>query len=345
MKATAFSLIAALIVGEASAHATFQQLWVNGVDQGSSCARLPLSNSPIGSVTSADIRCNAGPPRAVSGKCSVNAGGNVIVEMHQQNGDRSCSNEAIGGAHYGPVIVYITKVADSSTAAGDGDWYKIYEDGWAAAPGSTNGDADYWGTKDMNRCCGKVGVKIPSGIPSGDYLLRAEVIALHAAGPSGGAQPYVTCYQITVTDGSGSLPSGGVKFPGAYSASDPGIGVNIHGKLTSYKVPGPAVISGGTVASAGSVTCPATGGGGGGGTSTRTTLATTIRTTTGSTRVPTTSVTTARVSTTTSSTTTPSTGGGTCAQWGQCGGSGWTGCTSCGSFKCVVLNPYYSQCQ
>ncbi|EPS41590.1 hypothetical protein H072_4518 [Dactylellina haptotyla CBS 200.50] len=333
---TTFSFLTAFIVGKVTAHATFQQMWVNGVDQGSSCARLPLSNNPIGSVTSTDIRCNAGPPSPVGGKCSVNAGGTVIVEMHQQNGDRSCSNEAIGGAHYGPVIVYISKVSDSSTASGDGDWYKIYEDGWAAAPGSSNGDGDYWGTKDMNKCCGKVGVKIPSSIPSGDYLLRAEVIALHAAGPSGGAQPYVTCYQLTITGGSGSLPSGGVKFPGAYSANDPGIAVSIHGSMSSYKVPGPAVISGGTVANAGSVTCPATGGGVGGGT----TLTTTTRTTT------TQAGTTRTTTTTTRSTTTPSSGGGgTCSQWGQCGGSGWTGCTSCGSFKCVILNPYYSQCQ
>lgn len=35
-----------------SAHATFQQLWVNGVDQGSTCVRTPVSNSPVSSVTS-----------------------------------------------------------------------------------------------------------------------------------------------------------------------------------------------------------------------------------------------------------------------------------------------------
>ncbi|KAF3931288.1 Endoglucanase-4 [Dactylella cylindrospora] len=342
MKTTLLTVLSALAATEVAAHATFQQLWVNGVDQGSSCARLPLSNSPIGSVTSSDIRCNAGPPSPVSGKCSVNAGGTVIVEMHQQNGDRSCSNEAIGGAHYGPVIVYLTKVTDSSTASGDGDWYKIFEDGWAPAPGSSNGDGDYWGTKDMNRCCGKVGVKIPSTIPSGDYLLRAEVIALHAAGPGGGAQPYVTCFQLTVTGGSGSLPSGGVRFPGAYSPSDPGIGVSIHGAMTSYRVPGPAVISGGTVITAGTLTCPATGGTGNpGGTTTSRTTTTSSRTTTTSSRTTTTSSRT----TTTTTTTPPTGGGGTCAAWGQCGGNGWTGCTSCPSgYTCKVLNAYYSQC-
>lgn len=33
------------------------------------------------------------------------AGDAVTVEMHQQPGDRSCANEAIGGDHYGPINV------------------------------------------------------------------------------------------------------------------------------------------------------------------------------------------------------------------------------------------------
>ena len=43
--------IAASLIGGAAAHATFQELWINGVDQGSSCVRLPQSNSPVTSVT------------------------------------------------------------------------------------------------------------------------------------------------------------------------------------------------------------------------------------------------------------------------------------------------------
>lgn len=44
--------------------------------------------------------------------------------MHQQNGDRSCTNEAIGGSHYGPVMVYMSKVDDSSKADGSSGWFK-----------------------------------------------------------------------------------------------------------------------------------------------------------------------------------------------------------------------------
>ena len=38
--------------------------------------------------------------------------------MHQQPGDRNCANEAIGGAHHGPVIIYMSKVSDATTNDG-----------------------------------------------------------------------------------------------------------------------------------------------------------------------------------------------------------------------------------
>lgn len=45
------------------------------------------------------------------------------------------------------------------------------------------------------------------------------------------------------------------------------------------------------------------------------------------------------------STTTTSTAGGQAAHWGQCGGIGWTGPTTCASpYTCQVSNAYFSQC-
>lgn len=47
----------------------------------------------------------------------------------------------------------------------------------------------------------------------------------------------------------------------------------------------------------------------------------------------------------TTSTSSTSTGTGVAAHWGQCGGQGWTGPTTCASGStCTVVNPYYSQC-
>lgn len=97
---------AASLIASAAAHATWQEFWIEDVDAGSSCVRLPVSNSPVTDVTSDDIACNAGAT-ASAGVCSVTAGDTVTVEMHQQPDDRSCANEAIGGNHYGPVIVYM----------------------------------------------------------------------------------------------------------------------------------------------------------------------------------------------------------------------------------------------
>lgn len=60
--------------------------------------------------------------------------------------------------------------------------------------------------------------------------------------------------QLTLT-GSGTLSPATVKFPGAYSAADPGIKINIHSAVTGYKVPGPAVIEGGTTVTPGGTVC------------------------------------------------------------------------------------------
>ena len=159
--------------------------------------------------------------------------------MHQQPGDRSCTNEAIGGDHFGPVQVYMAAVDDATSAVGaDASWFKIFADTWAANPSATNGDGDYWGTNDLNSCCGLMSVKIPEDIAPGDYLLRGEALALHSAGSTGGGQFYMTCFQLKVT-GSGTAVPEGVSLPGAYAASDPGILINIHATMTEYTAPGP----------------------------------------------------------------------------------------------------------
>jgi cellulase len=125
------------------------------------------------------------------------------VEMHQQPGDRNCANEAISDTHHGPVLVYMydllfhlswiasnfapgtrAKVSDASSAVGaSSPWFKIYHAGYGlAAPTGA------WATDVLIANCGKLTVTIPADIPAGDYLLRAEVIALHVAQSTGGAQ-------------------------------------------------------------------------------------------------------------------------------------------------------------
>ncbi|KAB8299917.1 hypothetical protein EYC80_000160 [Monilinia laxa] len=230
------SIILALlnVMAVVMSHATFQELWINGVDQVGSCVRLPPSNSPVTDLTSTDLRCNLGGTVGVAGICAVAAGGSVTVEMHQQPGDRSCANEAIGGAHYGPVILYMSKVSNAATDTGSGSWFKVDQEGY-------NVTRQWWGTQTLNANCGKRSFIIPSTLAPGAYLLRAEVIALHVAGCLGGAQLYISCFQLNVT-GSGTKTPTGVSFPGAYSATDPGILINIYQTITSYTIPGPTAV-------------------------------------------------------------------------------------------------------
>ncbi|TGO87319.1 hypothetical protein BPOR_0234g00050 [Botrytis porri] len=214
------------IVATVRSHATFQELWINGVDQVGTCVRLPPTNSPVTDLTSTDLRCNVGGTVGVSGVCSVAAGGNVTVEMHQQPGDRACANEAIGGAHYGPVILYMSKVSNAANNTGSGSWFKVDQEGY---------------DQTLNANCGKRSFIIPSTLAPGDYLLRAEVIALHVASSVGGAQLYLSYFQLRVTR-SGTKNPTGVLFPGAYSATDPGILINIYQTINNYTIPGPTTV-------------------------------------------------------------------------------------------------------
>ena len=157
-------------------------------------------------------------------------------------------------SHPGPMAFYIAKVPAGETAAtfdGKGKvWSKIYQDkatigGSIVWPnmGTSSPSPSVKGVGILTKQLGlrAVGVKIPQCLQNGDYLLRAEHIGLHSAGSAGGAQFYISCAQITVSGGSGTYsPKNLVSFPGAYSASDPGVLINIYYPIPkSYRAPGP----------------------------------------------------------------------------------------------------------
>ncbi|KAK7469340.1 hypothetical protein VKT23_003820 [Stygiomarasmius scandens] len=323
-----FSLAAlALFVGSVSAHTIFQQVYVNGVSQGHLTGiRVPDYDGPITDVTSNDVICNGGinpyhqplPTTVIP----VAAGDQVTAEWHHTlNGaDASDPADPIDASHKGPLIVYLAKVDNALQSTVTGlKWFKIYEDGLNAADQS-------WGVDRLIKNKGKMTFNIPSCIPAGQYLMRVEIIALHAAGSYPGAQLYMECAQLQITGGGSTSPAT-VSFPGAYSGSDPGIKINIYQTLQSYTIPGPSVF-----------TCSGSNSGSGGNTGA---ASTTVR--------PTTSAPATTVRPTTSAPATTAASGssssGAAAQWAQCGGIGWTGATSCVSpFTCSVINAYYSQC-
>jgi cellulase len=142
----------------------------------------------------------------------------------------------------------LAKVDNAASASSSGQkWFKIGQDGLS---GGT------WGIDRMISGQGYTYVTLPSCLASGQYLLRAEAIALHSAYTQGQAQFYVGCAQLNV-QGSGSWTgSNFLSFPGAYSATDPGILINIYGTSGGPDNGGKAYTPpGGSVQ-----TCPAGGG-------------------------------------------------------------------------------------
>ncbi|KAF3937709.1 Endoglucanase-4 [Dactylella cylindrospora] len=329
-----FSIAAAALglAAFANAHAIMQEVSVNGARQGLlNGIRAPRDNNPFGSVSSSDIICDSDGYTS-SVVISTNPGDRLGFLWQHIIGGPQGSNDPdnpIAASHKGPIQVYLAKVSDAASASKTGlSWFKIASEGLSGGK---------WGVDTMIQGGGWWYATLPSCLAPGDYLARVELLALHSAYSSGEAQFYISCAQIRV-GGSGSWTgSGFVSFPGAYQQNDPGILINIYGTSggpdnggRAYVAPGGAVQTCG----GGSNPQPTT-------TASRTTT-TTSRTTTTTSRTLTTT-TTSRTTTTATRTTTGS--GALQSQWGQCGGVGWTGPTACSAGTCVVLNPYYSQCQ
>jgi hypothetical protein len=75
---------------------------------------------------------------------------------------------------------------------------------------------------------------IPSCLKKCFYLVRHEIIALHAAWTYPGAQFYPGCHQLNISGGGSTVPSDNlVSFPGAYKPTDPGVTYDAYrGKYT-----------------------------------------------------------------------------------------------------------------
>lgn len=135
--------------------------------------------------------------------------------------------------HPGPLQVYISKApGDVREYDGSGDWFKIYELG----PEKFSSDGIEWGATDI----GNFTFELPKEIPSGQYLVRIEHIALHGAGDWGQAEFYFNCAQIEVESDSSAIPGPTVKIPGVYDGYEPGILFYMYRPwIVNYTMPGP----------------------------------------------------------------------------------------------------------
>ncbi|KAL2819084.1 glycosyl hydrolase family 61-domain-containing protein [Aspergillus cavernicola] len=234
-------------------------------------------------------------------------------------------------SHHGPVLDYLANCGESCETVDKTslEFFKI------SGPGLIDGSSPpgIWADDQLIANGNGWLVQIPASIAPGNYVLRHEIIALHGAGSENGAQLYPQCFNLVIT-GSGNVSPSGVAGPDLYTPTDPGILINIYQVLTSYIVPGPALIpqASSIVQSSSAITATGTPTPGG----TTTTTSSTLTTTTSSTTTTT---------TTTATTTTGGSGTSTQTLWGQCGGSGWTGATACpAAATCTSYSDFYSQC-
>ncbi|RPD67453.1 hypothetical protein L226DRAFT_519295 [Lentinus tigrinus ALCF2SS1-7] len=259
------------------------------------------SYNPITNPTDPTLACNDdGTSGALQLSTTATAGSAITAYWNQ-----------VWPHPYGPMLTYLAQCPGSTCTGVNANslkWFKIDEAGLLSG---TIGDG-YWGSGKMIDQNSSWTTTIPASVPSGNYLIRFETIALHSLP----AQFYPECAQIQITGGGSRQPTADelVSFPGAYSASDPGLTTDLYTQAamteTTYIIPGPPLYGSGSGAPApppSSTVAP---------------------------------------STTASAPPSQTSSAGTVAQYGQCGGQGWTGATGCvAPFTCKVVNAYYSQCQ
>ncbi|KAH7311296.1 glycoside hydrolase [Stachybotrys elegans] len=172
------------------------------------------------SAGSPDIACHKSA-RAASSFVRVSAGQSVTLQWNTWP-----------DSHKGPVIDYL---APFNTNAGSLSFAKIAQRGLVS--GSNPGR---WAADELVSNGNSWTVTIPSSTAPGQYVLRHEIIALHAAGNQNGAQFYPQCINVEVTSGGSTRPSG-TPATSFYRSNDPGVLFNLYQSFSSYPIPGPSL--------------------------------------------------------------------------------------------------------
>ena len=167
------AIIATALLGAASAHQNFHQFWVNDETPGYQVGiRMPPSNSPVTDVKSDDMACNVNGSKVPSGVETVEAAEGDSIKVQWDS-----------SGHPGPITHFLYgPVDDASQTTGIGaGWFKIDEQDQVDGK---------WANEIMQAANMTHEFKLPTGLASGEYLLRSEMLALHGAQTVGGAQFY-----------------------------------------------------------------------------------------------------------------------------------------------------------
>lgn len=153
--------------------------------------------------------------------------------------------------HHGPMMHYLAN-AGADFASIDKfklKWNKIDQLGLIDPDHSWNTSAaqpaGYYAADQLIVQGGRWDFQIPEAIAKGNYVLRAETIAIHSSMIKDGTQHYPQCINIEVTEGGSDHLYGGVFGTELYKPTDPGIGIfnafATNPVLSNYPIPGPPI--------------------------------------------------------------------------------------------------------
>ncbi|KAI1644615.1 glycoside hydrolase family 61 protein [Daldinia loculata] len=144
-------------------------------------------------------------------------------------------------SHKGPVLDYLASCGNSCETV-DKDalrFFKINQVGLIDGSKALG----LWGSDQLIANNNSWMVEIPRQIQPGFYILRTEIISLHNASHEIGAQNYPQCINLQITSDGTELPSG-ILGEELYDPDDPSMHLDIYDGVSTYRIPGPTLISG-----------------------------------------------------------------------------------------------------
>ncbi|KAI1436487.1 glycosyl hydrolase family 61-domain-containing protein [Xylaria sp. CBS 124048] len=149
--------------------------------------------------------------------------------------------------HKGPMMNYLASCGENQPCE-DVDknglrFFKISELGLLDGAATATGPGGLWASDLLIANNHSWILEIPPAIKPGFYVLRSEIVALHTATTERGAQNYPQCFNLRI-DGQGTVLPDGVPGTELYNPGDPSFHLDIYEGLSTYKIPGPTVMSG-----------------------------------------------------------------------------------------------------
>ncbi|CCC08260.1 hypothetical protein SMACR_01808 [Sordaria macrospora] len=243
---TVLAGLATVLAPLASAHTVLTTVFVNDMNQGDGTGiRMPIDGStstfPIIDMNSNDMICGRDGLKKVGYTIPATAGSKMSFEFRAYaDGNKP---GFIDDSHQGPVAVYAKSVSDFDQNPGGSGWFKIWHEGYDES-------TKKWAVQKIIDTNGILSISVPDGMPTGAYLFRTEVTAMHnvtSKGESWVVEPqfYVNCAQVYLqgsSSGQLSIPKDKeVSIPGHVHPSDKGLWFNMYEMPSpvNYVIPGP----------------------------------------------------------------------------------------------------------